>query len=127
MTSTILPLPPTSESLPGVSEPLPVASRWGLPIPGPAENGQPASLAEVIDHEARSYHAWGTPAGDFLARQLERLGQLVRWTGATTPEEHEARMEVWEEELREEWYENGFEEGRQAGHREAAQARRLDR
>ena len=26
------------------------------------------------------------PEGDFLARQMERLSQLIRWTGATSPE-----------------------------------------
>ncbi len=127
MTSTSLPLTPTSESLPVVSDRFPMEAGWNLPIPDPTENGQTTSLAEVIDHEARSYRAWGTPAGDFLARQLERLGQLVRWTGATTPKEYEARMEFWDEELREQWYDQGFEEGRQAGRREAARVRREDR
>ena len=74
-------------------------------------NGQPMTLAEVVDHEAMAYRAWGTPAGEFLARQMERLAQLVRWTGASTPEEHEARMEVWDEEVREQWYDRGYHDG----------------
>src|SRR5262249_24526330 len=61
-------------------------------------NGQPLTLAEVVDHEAMAYRAWGTSAGEFLARQMERLAQLIHWTGASTPEEHEARMEVWDDE-----------------------------
>ena len=85
------------------------------------------TLAEVVDHEAMAYRAWGTPAGDFLARQMERLAQLVRWTGATTPEEHEARMEVWDEEVREQWFDRGYHEGQEAGRREAARLRREDR
>ena len=44
-------------------------------------NGRPTTLAELVDHEALAYRAWGTPEGDFLARQMERLAQLVRWTG----------------------------------------------
>jgi hypothetical protein len=87
-------------------------------------NGQPLTFAEVVDHEAMAYRAWGTPAGDFLARQMERLAQLVRWTGATTPEEHEGRMEVWDEEVREQWYDRGYHDGREAGRREAVRARR---
>lgn len=75
-------------------------------------NGAPASLAEYIDDEARSYRAQGTPEGDFLAAQLERVAQLVRWTGATTPEEHEARMEIWEDKIREDHYERGVRDGR---------------
>ncbi len=63
------------------------------PRPVPA-NGQPVTLVEIVEHEALGYRAWGTPEGDFLARQMERLGQLIRWTGASTPEDHEDRMEV---------------------------------
>ena len=50
-------------------------------------NGQPKTLVEIVEHEALGYRAWGTPAGDFLARQTERLAQLIRWTGASTPED----------------------------------------
>ncbi len=101
-----------------------------LPAPGdpagpPAvpNNGQPMTLAEVIDHESMAYRAWGTPAGDFLARQMERLAQLVRWTGASTPEDHDARMEVWDDELREQWYERGYQDGVDAGRQDAARVR----
>ena len=51
----------------------------------PTANGRPRTLAEVVDHEALAYRAWGTPTGDFLAAQMERVAQLIRWTGATTP------------------------------------------
>jgi hypothetical protein len=66
------------------------------------------------------------PAGDFLARQMERLAQLIRWTNASTPEDHEARMEVWDEEIREQWFDRGYHEGYEAGRREACRARRDD-
>lgn len=78
----------------------------------------PATLAEAVDREARAYRARGTPEGEFLARQLERLAQLVRWTGAAAPEEHEARMEVWDEELRRQWEDRGYAAGYDAGRRE---------
>ena len=123
MTSTSLPLTPSTEPLPVVPDRFPIGTGWDLPTLGPVENGQPTSLAEVIEHEARAYRAWGTPAGDLLARNLERLGQLVRWTGASTPEEHEARMEVWDDELREQWYERGYQDGVEAGRQDAARVR----
>jgi hypothetical protein len=89
-------------------------------------NGQPLTLAEVVEHEIMGYRAWGTPTGDFLARQMERLAQLIRWTGATTPEEHEARIEVWDEEIREQWSEKGYREGYEAGCRDAVRTRLSD-
>src|SRR5262249_36092417 len=118
MTATSLPLPP--DVLLAVSDRLPAAGALAtIPVAVPS-NGQPTTLAEVVDHEARAYRAWGTPAGDFLARQMERLAQLVRWTGAGTPEEHEARMEVWDDELRDQWFDRGYQEGVDDGRREAA-------
>jgi hypothetical protein len=89
---------------------------WPALVP---RNGQPWTLAEVVEHETMGYRAWGTPMGDFLARQMERLAQLIRWTNATTPEDHEARLEVWDEEIREQWFERGYQEGYEAGRREA--------
>ncbi len=82
-------------------------------------NCQPMTLVEIVEHEAMSYRAWGTPEGDFLARQMDRLAQLIRWTGASKPEDHEERMEVWDDEMRERWFDRGYSEGRKAGRREA--------
>ena len=53
-------------------------------------NGLPSTPVETVEHEAMAYRAWGTPEGDFLARQMDRLAQFIRWTGTTTPDEHEA-------------------------------------
>lgn len=124
MTSTSLPLTP--EPMSAAAEALPVPAGWDFPPAGPPDNGQPATLADIVDHEARAYRAWGTPSGDFLARHMERLAQLVRWTGASTPEEQEARMEVWDDEVRDQWYDRGYQEGLQAGRRDAARIRRED-
>jgi hypothetical protein len=85
-----------------------------------APSGAPASLAERIDHEALAFHSEGTAEGEFLARQMERLAQLIRWSGATSPEDHEQRMEVWDEEVRRQHYDRGFAEGRIRGIDEAA-------
>jgi hypothetical protein len=75
-------------------------------------DGRPTTLLEFVDDEARSYRARGTPEAAFIAEHLERLAQLIKWTGATTPAEHEARMDVWDESVREQWYERGMAEAR---------------
>src|SRR5262249_57081913 len=90
----------------------------GEPRQPTTANGEPMTLVETVDHEALAYRAWGTPTGEFLARQMERLAQLIRWTGATTPEDHEARMEVWDDDLRRQWEDRGYAAGHEAGRRE---------
>ena len=124
MTSTSLPLP--AAAMATAPDRFPAASGWPLATSVVPSNGQPMTLTEVVDHAAIAYRAWGTPAGEFLARQMERLAQLIRWTGATTPEEHETRMEVWDEEVREQWYDRGYHDGQEAGRRDAARVRRED-
>jgi hypothetical protein len=121
----------TSPSLPLISENLTIVSDT-FPVPNEARffsetilvDGQPRTLAEVVDHEVLGYRAWGTPAGDFLARQMERLAQLIRWMGASDPAEHEARMEVWDQEIREQWFDRGYHEGREARRRESGRGDR---
>ena len=81
-------------------------------------NGQPATLAETIDHEALAYRAWKTPTGDFLASKLEDLAQLVRWTGAATPAEHVDRLDVWDAEIAEQHFDRGYSEGFAAAQRQ---------
>ncbi len=98
-------------------------SHWPELIP---RNGQPLSLAEVVEHESMGYRAWGSPTGEFLARQMERLAQLIRWTNANSPEDHEARIEAWDQEIRDQWFERGYEEGFEAGRREAVRNRLAD-
>jgi hypothetical protein len=49
---------------------------------------------------------------------MDRLAQLVRWTGAATPEDHEARMEVWDADLRQQWEDRGHAAGLEQGRRE---------
>jgi hypothetical protein len=87
-------------------------------------NGQPMTLVEIVEHEAMGYGAWGTPEGDFLARQMDRLAQLIRWTGASKPEDYEARMEVWDDEIRDRFYDRGYHDGHEAGRREASRCDR---
>jgi hypothetical protein len=68
-------------------------------------------LAERIDHEALSYRAWNDEFGAFIAEHLDRLAQLVRWTGANTPADHNDRMEVWDDEISSRHYDRGYEDG----------------
>jgi hypothetical protein len=81
-------------------------------------NGMPANLAGAIDLEAMSYRSQGTPIGDFLADQMERLAQLVRFTGAITPQEHLDRMEVLDAQIAEQHFERGYSEGLEVGLRQ---------
>jgi hypothetical protein len=75
-------------------------------------------LAEQIDHEALSYKARGDSFSQFIASHLARLGQLARWTGASSPEEHESRMEVWDFEIAARHYDHGHQDGLDAARRE---------
>jgi hypothetical protein len=101
-------------------------SQSARPEEGVSGSSWPLPLAAVVHQEATKYRALGTPAGAFFARQMERLAQLLRWTGATRPEDHEARMEVWDEEIRQQWFDRGYHEGYEAGRRDAMRALRAD-
>ncbi len=87
-------------------------------VPTVPVNGQPTTLAEYVDHEAMSYRSQGTAEAAFVAEHLARLSQLIRWTGATTPAEHEDRMQVWDEEIRSKEFDRGYSEGMEAARRE---------
>ncbi len=86
------------------------AAHHSSPASVPA-NGEPVTLADQVDHEALAFRSRGDATGRFLADHLDRLAQLVGWTGAQTPDEHEERMEVWEDEIRAKWYDRGYEAG----------------
>ena len=75
-------------------------------------NGESFSFAELVQHEAAGYRAWGNDIGQFLAREMERLAEAIRFTGAVTPAEHDARMDVWEGEIRERWEAIEYESGK---------------
>ena len=77
-------------------------------------NGEPRSLPEMIDDEARAYRDRGDSFAVFLADNLERLAQLVRLTHASTPEEHSERIEILDDEIRAKWFDRGYEAGLEA-------------
>ena len=81
-------------------------------------NGEPSTLAEYVDDEARSYRCQGTPEGDFLAEQLERIAQLIAWTKATTPKEYADRLEIWDRTLADEAHQRGYSDGYDAARRD---------
>jgi hypothetical protein len=93
------------------------AAHHSLPALVPS-NGEPQSLAESIDHEALSYRERGDSIGQFIAEHLDRLAQLVRWSGAQNPDQHEDRMEVWDDEIRAKHYDRGYEDGLEAARNE---------
>ena len=81
-------------------------------------NGQPTTLLETVQHEARAYRAWETPIGDFLAEQLERVAQLIAWTRATSPDEYRDRLEIWDRQIADDHHQRGFAEGYEAARKE---------
>jgi hypothetical protein len=88
------------------------------PAPLLPANGQPTTFLEIVEHEAMGYRAWGNAVGNFLSDQLGRIAQLIRWTGATNPADHEDRIEAYEGELRARDYDRGYHDGLEAGRRE---------
>ena len=72
-------------------------------------NGEPRTLIEIINHEALGYRAWGTPEGEFLARQMERLAQLIRYDrGEHDPKTMRGRrLEVSDAEMRDRYGDMG--------------------
>jgi hypothetical protein len=63
-------------------------------------SAMPATMLEIVQHEAEGYRARGNEIGDFLARQMERLARLIVFTSATTPAEFEDRIEILDRGLR---------------------------
>jgi hypothetical protein len=78
------------------------------------------SLPELIDHQADWFRSWPSAAGDLIARALDELALKVRMVDATTPEDAMARIEILEQDVRQQWEAIGFENGKAAGLRQAA-------
>jgi hypothetical protein len=76
------------------------------------------TLLELVARQAEFYRQWETEVGDLLARTLEDLGQKIRFTQAETPSDYEARLEILEQDARQdsearrhEAYDAGFDTG----------------
>jgi hypothetical protein len=93
------------------SDPEPIASPVPITVsrvaPEPLSDPEPSrytrrvapglTLAESIDREADRFEDRCNGAGRLMARALRELAESVRWSGATTPDEHESRMALWDE------------------------------
>jgi hypothetical protein len=75
-------------------------------------------LAELVEHQAAFYRAWPTDAGKLIAEALDDLANKIRYVGATTPAEWDARAETIEQEARQQWQEAGYQEGLAIGREE---------
>jgi hypothetical protein len=67
------------------------------------------SLAELVDRQADAFRAWPIDAGRMIAEALDELAMKIRMTGATTPAEFDARVEVVNRDLRETWEAVGYD------------------
>ena len=82
-----------AQTVPPAEVPTPAPPAPAAPVHEPGNvatevvpaNGQPTTLLEIVEHEAMGYKAWGTPAGRFLADQLGRIAQLLRWSAHERP------------------------------------------
>ncbi len=72
------------------------------------------TLAELADQEALAFRAWGNSVGEMFARAMEKLALQIRMTDATTPEEFEARIGVYEDDIRSQWEARGYDAGLEA-------------
>jgi hypothetical protein len=68
-------------------------------------------LAELADQEAAAYRAWENPVGELFGRRMDELAVRIRMTDATTPEEYDARIEVYEDDIRAQWESRGYDAG----------------
>jgi hypothetical protein len=80
------------------------------------------TLAELADHQADFYRGWGNPCGEMFARAMVELALKIRMTDATTPADFEARVEILDRDVRDQWEAIGYQEGLEAGRREARPA-----
>jgi hypothetical protein len=60
----------------------------------------------------RRHRAAGSPEDLFVAEQLERVAQLLRFTGAATAEEFAVRVEANEQWARQAEFDRGWRDGR---------------
>lgn len=82
-----------------------------VPVPAPIAGGAP-SLAELVAAEADRIRRSASPIAGFLADQVERLAQLVAFTGARTPGDFVDRLEIHESDVLAQEYDRGYSDGR---------------
>lgn len=70
------------------------------------------SLAELVAAEAGRLRRSASPIAGFLADQVERIAQLVAFTGARTPGDFVDRLEIHERDVLAREYDRGYADGR---------------
>jgi hypothetical protein len=83
-------------------------------------------LAELVDHEADLYRNWGSGIGEMIAQHMETLAMRIRLTDSVTPAEYAERSEALDRDVRQQWQDIGYEEGRSAAAAELARKGRID-
>jgi hypothetical protein len=86
------------------------ALRRGGPVPATIAGGAP-SLVDLVAAEADRLRRSASPIAGFLADQLERVAQLVAFTGAQSPQAFADRIEIHERDLLAREYDRGFSDG----------------
>jgi hypothetical protein len=72
------------------------------------------TLAELADRQAAFYRAWGNACGAMFAEAMERVAFQIRLTSATSPDELAVRVEALDGDARQQWFEDGYREGRES-------------
>jgi hypothetical protein len=95
------------------------SDRWEL---GPAaDHDEPTatlSLVDLVAKQAERYRAWPLEAGRLIAEALDELAGKIQATGAQTPDEYRARLEILEAEAVEQHETVGYQAGLDAGREE---------
>ena len=82
-------------------------------------------LLAFLQAEIQRLRALEGPCARFVRSQLERTEQLLRFTGADSPAEFDAKVECNEEWVQAEAFERGWAEGRAQASREIAHGQHL--
>jgi hypothetical protein len=83
-------------------------------------------LARIVDQQVDFFRVWGDATGTMIADHLEALALRIRLVDAVTPAEYADRSEALDRDVRQQWQDVGFEEGRSAAAAELARKGRID-
>ena len=72
------------------------------------------SLLNHVKAEAIRLRARRGAHAAFVAEQLERIAQVIVFTGAETPEQYADRVFANEQAVQEQHFERGYQEGRES-------------
>jgi hypothetical protein len=72
------------------------------------------SLLHHVRDEILRLRAQESRSGNFMADQLERVAQVIVFTGAETPEQYVDRVFANEQAVQEQHFERGYQEGRES-------------